>query len=153
MFAEELAQLANRLRLLKDEKLIDETKTPEEIYKANLARDPTAALDALTASLTNLQTAASAPAMKTAASAISSVADALQSLAGAAADHPKTAMAIGGGVGAAALGGAGWMSNQIATGFGLPAVCRPAFRRCGGSGRRRSAVGGRGQNSKFSSYT
>jgi hypothetical protein len=120
MFAEELAQLANRQRLHKDEELMDKTKSPDQIYKNNLANDPSAGISALTASLQNLQTAVSAPAMKTAAGAISGIAEALQTLSGAASEHPKLALGAGVVAGGAALGSAGWMSYQIANGFGLP---------------------------------
>jgi len=122
IWAEELAQTAQRTRLHKDAKLIDETKSPDEIYRNNLSSDPTAAISSLTAALQNLQTAASAPAMKTASSAISSVAGALQSLSQIATDHPKASMEVAGGLGAVALGGAGWLSYQVAKGFGLPAA-------------------------------
>jgi hypothetical protein len=118
-FANELAQPQQVSRLRKDAKLIDETKTPDEIYKNNLAADPTIAMKALTASIENLQTVATSPGMATAAKGITAVAEGLQSLAKWGGEHPNAAMGVGAGVGAAGLAGSGYLLYKLSTGFGL----------------------------------
>ena len=121
-FANENAQAADRTRLHKDAAIIGDTDTPDSIYKRNLGEDPHVAIDALTESLKNLGAAASAPAMKTIAGTLSSIAGGLQTLAAAAMDHPMTAMTAGGVGATAAMGGAGYLSYQALNGFGLKAA-------------------------------
>lgn len=119
MFANELGQPQQVARLKKDAHLIDETKTPDEIYANNLKGDPTVAMTALTASLENLQTVATSPAMAGTAKAISSLASGLQSLAQWGGEHPTKAMEIGGSVAAGGLFGSGYLLYKLSTGFGL----------------------------------
>lgn len=119
MWANSIMQGASRGRLHKDEDNINKAGTLDEIYQRNLKTDPTVAITALTTSLENLATAASSPAMSSAAGVITSISGALGSLADVAKDHPALAMAAGGGLAAGALGGAGYLSYQLMNGFGL----------------------------------
>lgn len=119
VWANDLAQPASRYRLHKDEENINKAGTLDEIYKRLLAEDPTVAMTAFTASLDNLTAAASSPAMKTAAEGITWVATSLQTVALAAKDHPNIALGAGVGTAGLALGGAGWMTYKLMTGFGL----------------------------------
>lgn len=118
-FAEQITQLRARSRLHKDKTLMGEVKPLDESYAANLKTDPTVAITGLTASLDNLMTTASSPAMKSAAAGINWIAEALQSAANWGKEHP--ALAMGGGIaaGGASLAGAGFLSYKLMTGFGL----------------------------------
>ena len=118
-FANENAQAADRLRLHKDAALTDKTAAPEEMYQRNLKMDPLVAMQALTASFESLEAAITSPGMQAAAGVITGIAGAMTHLAAAAMDHPVAAMTAGAATGAAALGGAGYMSYQIMNGFGL----------------------------------
>ena len=120
-FANENAQLADRTRVAKDRGLIDKTSSPDEMYKRNLAEDPTQSITAMSASLNSLASAVTQPAMKTAAGVITGIAEAMTYLAAAAKDHPITAMVAGGATAAGAAAGAGYMSYQVMNGFGLGA--------------------------------
>ncbi|MCJ2051252.1 hypothetical protein [Methylobacterium sp. J-070] len=118
-FANELAQLKMRQRLHKDEGLMTGVGSMDEIYARNLAQDPQVSGTALKASLENLTSAATSPGMAVAATAITGLATALNSLAAVASDHPKLAMTAGAVAAGGALAGAGALSYGIATGFGL----------------------------------
>lgn len=120
-FANELAQLKMRQRLLKDEHLMTGVGSMDDIYQRNLAQDPQVAATALKASTENLTSAATSPGMAAAATAITGLATALNSLAAVASDHPKLAMTAGAVAASGALAGAGALSYGIATGFGLGA--------------------------------
>ncbi|WP_243920761.1 hypothetical protein [Methylobacterium sp. E-065] len=120
-FANELAQLKMRQRLLKDEALMQGVGSMDDIYQRNLTQDPQVAATALKASTENLTSAATSPGMAAAAAAITGLAGALNSLAAAASDHPKIAMTAGAVAAGGALAGAGALSYGIATGFGLGA--------------------------------
>lgn len=119
MFADAIMQTASRTRLGKDEENINRAGTLDEIYKRNLASDPTASMAALSASLDNLMTTASSPAMQAAAAGITRLSGGLQTLADAAVDHPVAAMAGGAALAGGGLAGAGWLTYQLANGFGL----------------------------------
>lgn len=118
-FAEAIVQSNSRQRLHKDEANINAAGKLDDIYQRNLQNDPTVAVTALTASLDNLASVATSPAMKTAASAITRTSEGLHSLANWGADHPNIALGAGLGAAGAGLAGAGWMTYQLMNGFGL----------------------------------
>ncbi|MGI3901225.1 MAG: hypothetical protein ACRYGP_13925 [Janthinobacterium lividum] len=118
MFASEITQAASRARLHKDEDLYGQTGQFDEIYKRNL-QDFGVASGALKEALGNLASAATAPMMHMAANGLVSLAGRLNQLAELGFQHPNIAAGVGVGVGAAALGGAGWLSYQLMNGFGL----------------------------------
>ena len=119
MFANAIMQAASRQRLEKDEANINQAGTLNQIYDRNLQNDPTVAITALKASLENLMSAASSPAMSAAAAGITSVATALQGFSEFAKNHPTAAVTGGVAAGTGALAGAGYMSYQLMNGFGL----------------------------------
>ena len=121
MFANEIMQPQQRSRLHKDAGLIDNAGTLDEIYSRNLKEDPTVAIKALAASLENLVTTVSAPAMSTVAGALTSFASGIQAVSGALKDHPLLAMATGGTLAGGALAGSGYAAYSLANGFGLSA--------------------------------
>ena len=118
-FAEKIGQEQQRQRLHKDEKLIGGVLPLDEMYQNNLSKDPTVAMTSLTASLDNLASTISHPAMEKGAGLLSWAGGGLNSLADWGQDHPKTSMAAGVGAGAAGLGGVGWIAYKLTTGFGL----------------------------------
>lgn len=120
-YANELSQLKMRTRLHKDEHLMSVVGSLDENYKRNLNKDAKVALTALSASLENLMTTATAPGMPLAARSIKNLAVGLNAVANAAADHPALATAAGGAAAAAGLAGAGALSYGIMNGFGLGA--------------------------------
>lgn len=118
-FAEQITQLRSRSRLHKDRDLMGQVKPLDESYAANIKTDPTVAITALTASLDNLMTTASSPAMKSAAAGINWIAEALNSAANWGKENPVAAVS-GGVVGAgASLASAGYLSYKLMNGFGL----------------------------------
>ncbi|UMY19136.1 hypothetical protein MMB17_07505 [Methylobacterium organophilum] len=119
MFAEALSQKLSRQRLHKDEDSINKAGTLDEVYQRNLGKDPTATVKAVTAALENLASAASSPAMETAAGLLNTLAERLNAIANVAKEHPAAALAGGTAVAGAGLAGAGWMSYQLLNGFGL----------------------------------
>ncbi len=118
MFASEITQAASRQRLHKDEGLYSQAGSLEEIYNRDLG-DFGVAAGALGGALKNLAAAATAPMMHNAASSLSWLAGELNSLSKFGFEHPTIAATTGVGVGAAALGGAGYMGMQLMNGFGL----------------------------------
>lgn len=120
-FANELSQLNMRTRLHKDEALMTQVGSMDDIYKRNLASDPKVALTGLKAALENLMTTATGPGMPFAAKNITGLSTAIQAISNAASDHPAAAMAAGGAAAAAGLAGAGALSYGIMNGFGLGA--------------------------------
>lgn len=118
-FAEQITQLRARSRLHKDQGLMGEVKPLDESYANNLKSDPTQAITALTASLDNLMTSASSPAMQSAAQGINWVAEALQSVSNWGKEHPVIATGAGVGAAAGGLGASGYLSYKLMTGFGL----------------------------------
>ncbi|MGU3449625.1 cell envelope integrity protein TolA [Methylobacterium sp. 391_Methyba4] len=120
-FANELSQLNMRTRLHKDEALMTQVGSMDDIYKRNLASDPKVALTGLKAALENLMTTATGPGMPFAAKNITGLSTAIQAISNAASDHPAVAMAAGGAAAAAGLAGAGALSYGIMNGFGLGA--------------------------------
>jgi hypothetical protein len=120
-FANELSQTKMRSRLHKDEHLMGGVGSLDENYKRNLNKDAKVALTALSASLDNLMTTATAPGMPLAASGIKNLAVSLNAVANAASAHPVAASIAGGAAAAGALAGAGALSYGIANGFGLGA--------------------------------
>ena len=120
-FANELSQKNMRSRLHKDEGLMTQVGSMDDIYKRNLASDPKVALTGLKAALENLMTTTTGPGMPFAAKNITGLATAIQAVSNAASDHPALATAAGTSVAAAGLAGAGALSYGIANGFGLGA--------------------------------
>lgn len=120
-FANELSQKNMRSRLHKDEGLMTQVGSMDDIYKRNLASDPKVALTGLKAVLENLMTTTTGPGMPFAAKNITGLATAIQAVSNAASDHPALATAAGASVAAAGLAGAGALSYGIANGFGLGA--------------------------------
>ncbi|XYD10153.1 hypothetical protein R1A27_06470 [Methylobacterium sp. NMS12] len=120
-FANELSQKNMRSRLHKDEHLMTQVGSMDDIYKRNLASDPIVALTGLKASLENLLSTATGPGMPLAASSITGLATAIQAVSNAASDHPVLATMAGGAAAAGALAGAGALSYGIMNGFGLGA--------------------------------
>lgn len=120
-FANELSQKNMRGRLHKDEHLMGQVGTMDDIYKRNLNKDAKVAITALSASLDNLMTTATAPGMPLAAKSIKNLAVGLNAISNAAADHPVAASIAGGAAAAGALAGAGALSYGIMNGFGLGA--------------------------------
>ena len=118
-FANEVFQLQNRKRLHKDAGYIGDVEEPDAIYKRNLASDPNAALKSLTASLDNLMSSITAPAMESAAKGMMTLAGGINVLSNAATEHPDLAMGAGALAAGGALYGAGRMSYSLANGFGL----------------------------------
>jgi hypothetical protein len=119
MFANEIAQPSDRVRLHKDAGIYSESDHPDKMYTRNLGEDPSGAIDALNESLKNIGAAVTTPGMKAAAGVISGIAGSLQQLAAAAKDHPMLAMTAGGAAAAGGMAGAGYLTYQFATGFGL----------------------------------
>ena len=74
VFAKELGQLKQRQRLHKDEGLINQAGTLDDIYSRNLSQDPTVAMTAFSASLENFSTVLSKAAMPSIASGLTSLA-------------------------------------------------------------------------------
>jgi hypothetical protein len=89
---------------------------------ANQAKEATAAFGALGKSLDDLRAAATSPAMEKLAGGLNKISGFINWLSERAAEHPTIAVSAGAGAGAAALGGAGWLSFQLMRGFGLPAA-------------------------------
>ena len=121
VFANEIMQLAQRLRLHKDEAMQNQVGTLDEQYARNLGQDPTIAVTALKAALEDLITAVSAPVMGSAAAGLTTFANGIQAVANALKDHPILAVTTGTALAGGALAGSGYMAYQIANGFGLGA--------------------------------
>jgi hypothetical protein len=88
----------------------------------NLRRDPKFAVKAFTNAVDNLEAAVSGPAMPHIARGVSWLASEINELAASAAKHPRMATAGGAVAAGGAIGGAGWLTYKLATGFGLPAA-------------------------------
>lgn len=117
-FVEALGQAASRRQLHLDEANINRAGTMQEMYQRNIAQDPTVGVKAFQASLENLMTTLSGPAMEVAAAGLTGIAKGVNVLAEALKDHPLLASATG--VAAAAGGVYGTVKlSQMLLGFGL----------------------------------
>ena len=119
MFANEIMQVQQRSRLHKDEGLINQAGSLDDIYSRNLKQDPTVAIKAMTAAFDNLITTVSAPAMATVASGLTTFANGMQAVSNVLKDHPVMAMMAGGTAATGALAGSGYAAYTLANGFGL----------------------------------
>jgi hypothetical protein len=119
LFATDLSDPKSRLRLHKDERLMDEVMTPDRGYKYMLENDPTQGLKSITAALQDLGQAVTGPGMQQIGSVLSSISGGVKSFAQVLQDHPHLATAGGITAASAGIGGAGWFASQMAGGFGL----------------------------------
>jgi hypothetical protein len=118
-FAAATTQALQLVRLHNDAANIDRTGNADEVYRRNLTEDPTVGLKALTASIDNLMTVVSAPAMAAAAKGLAGLAGGIETVSNALTDHPALALAGGAAAAGGALAGAGALAYNLANGFGL----------------------------------
>ncbi len=112
-------QSQQRSRLHKDEGMINQAGSLDDIYKRNLTQDPTASMTAFSAALENFSTVLSKAAMPTIASGLTSLAGGIEAISNALHDHPLIATGSGAVAATVALGTAGYSAAQLANGFGL----------------------------------